>query len=49
MLSPVDFVIIMIGLCGVWALVEIHNMLRQILYELNPRKQPIKGAKRRKV
>ncbi len=47
MLSPVDFVIIMIGLCGVWALAEIHNVLKQILYELNPRKKPLKGVKRR--
>jgi hypothetical protein len=45
-LTPIDFVFVMIGFCGLWGIAEIHNMLRQILYELNPRKKPLKGAKK---
>lgn len=42
MLTPVDFIFVMIGLCGLWGLAEIHNMLKHILWELNPRKKPLK-------
>ena len=42
MLTLVDFIFVMILLCGLWGLAEIHNMLKQILYELNPKKRPLK-------
>jgi len=44
MIQPVDFIFIMIGLCGLWGLAEIHNVLKKVLYELNPRKKPLKGG-----
>jgi hypothetical protein len=47
-LTPIDFVFVMIGLCGLWGLAEIHNMLKQIFYELNPRKRPLKASKRKR-
>jgi len=40
-LTPIDFVFVMIGLCGLWGLAEIHNKLKQILWELNPKKRPL--------
>jgi len=48
MLTPVDFTFIMIGLCGLWGLAEIYNMLRHIYWELNPRKKPIKNVKKKR-
>jgi hypothetical protein len=47
-LQPVDFIFVMIGLCALWGIAEIHNVLKQILYELNPRKRPLKGVVRKK-
>jgi hypothetical protein len=46
-LTPIDFVFVMIGLCGLWGIAEIHNMLKQILYELNPKKRPLKRKAKR--
>jgi len=41
MLSGVDFTLIMIGLCALWGLAECHNVLKKILWELNPKKKPL--------
>lgn len=48
-LQPVDFILIMIGFCALWGIAECHNVLKKILWELNPRKRPIRGVKRSKV
>lgn len=47
-MQPVDLIIIIGMFCGLWGLAEIHNVLKKILWELNPKKKPVKAAKRKR-
>lgn len=42
MIQNIDIGYFIIGIIGLWLLAEIWSVLRQILYELNPKKRPLK-------
>lgn len=45
-MSPVDFIIILLGVAILWRVIEVHYTLKDILYALDPRKKPLKRRKK---
>ena len=41
-MDPVDFMFLVLGFVGVWQLIEMRYILKQIWFELNPKKKPLK-------